>query len=225
MAGGAALPKMPVARLAFVPKGEEAGDAQEVVRTGMALRPLAQQNVDGKIEATARAFEPEFQASATPEHRGFIPGRLLVNTVVELDLEGLKLSIVADAGSFLFFRLRGVIPLASPHLHHMVLEEEGLPEGFLHVVRAMYAENQVVWAAAGREFEIARVTSGVLQGSPLSSLLCVATMDPIKRALVRAAPPCSCVRVMADDVGAAVPEVRSPAACGGFPTRRAWPPG
>lgn len=43
MDDGAAPPEMLVAHLASVPNGEEAGDAQKVIRGGKALHPLALQ--------------------------------------------------------------------------------------------------------------------------------------------------------------------------------------
>lgn len=90
-------------RLAFVPKGEEAGAAQQVIRRGKAMRPLAPQKTDWNIvaAATARTLKLAFKASATPEQRGVIQRRSLTYNVVELDLEARKLSMVADAISFL----------------------------------------------------------------------------------------------------------------------------
>lgn len=54
--------------------------------------------------------------------------------------------------------------------------------------------------AGVRDFEIARVTAGVRQSIQLSSFLFVAAMDPVIRALRRAARAGSCTRMMADDV-------------------------
>lgn len=171
-----------------------------MVRGARVLRPFALQDIDGKViaSAAARALKPAFQASATCEQKGFIPGRSLVQNVVELDLEArINAASLHSSFSTSLRPARRCRTFSCTWCWRRKVSR--------NMVRALYSGNRVVWAAAGHDFEIARVASGVLQGSPLSSLFfCAAVI----RALVRAAPPKSCAGVTADDVRAAAPEVR-----------------
>jgi len=73
--------------ITFLPKGEFTENEVETIRDTECTRPLGLKNTDNKviISATIASFRKDMRRSTHASQRGFVPGRLLVQNVLDLD--------------------------------------------------------------------------------------------------------------------------------------------
>ena len=147
--------------------------------------------------------------------RGFVPGRQLIENIVDLDTEG-RIYGMKAASSFAggsgccpilaFWDFAAAFPSVAHAWLFLVLEARGVPDGFLAVIVAMYDMVCAFAVADGCTTFLFWILTGVLQGCPLSGMLFAIIMDPflVKFEMDICSTGKGCVRACADDVGAAL---------------------
>lgn len=105
-----------------------------------------------------------------------------------------------------FFDFAAAFPSVLHSWLHGALRASGFPEGFRNVVSAMYWDCLAMGLGASGFRPLFRITSGVLQGCPLSGALFVVCLNPFLEGMERAmaANRAGVVRACADDIGAAL---------------------
>ena len=126
--------------MVFPPKGEKAGDDEELQRNPSETRPLNLKDTDAKLIAGAHvlALRPAHKAWSLPQQRGFVPDRQLANNITDADA---ALRAFAWITHLLPVALLTDIKAAFPHLSQkylfLVMEVIGAPEGFRNVLMAL----------------------------------------------------------------------------------------
>ena len=164
-------------------------------------RPLSVVNTDNRLLANAARMrvEPMLAEAISQEQRGFLPGRSMLQNVVEVDGEMRHCCMDGTDPAAVFFDFAAAFPSLSHEYLHAVLEHLGIPASFRHLVKALYEGNGCTSAAAGGSFAGFSIRAGIRQGCPLSPLLFAVCGDLLVRRL-RSACPESSVRAYADDL-------------------------
>lgn len=141
--------------------------------------------------------------NAQSEQRGFVRCRQLAQHVLEHDTR-MRIEAVRDCffaiPAAVFLNLTAAFPSADHAFLFEPMEQCGIPEGAVSFVR--YAASTLVVVGAGGMESFTNLTSGVLQGSPLSALLFVLATDLILEQLSLALDPVGgMLRACADDIG------------------------
>ena len=168
-----------------------------------ATRPLALVNCDNRIVAAAakRRWERTFAAYVHPSQRGFLPGRSILQNVIDVDDAAMTISLRHASGAIVLFDFRAAFPSLSTSFLQCALELMGVPLEARRLVRALYHDQHCRISLAGETFDGFRITSGIRQGCPLSPLLFAAVTDLLLRILARRLPQLL-TRAFADDTAA-----------------------
>lgn len=221
--GGPAPEGLNNAVLAMLPKGSDPSDDDTgVVRSSDKLRPLCLKNVDIKVIAgvASHSMRSTLQSCAHPAQHGFIPGRSIIQNVYELDCMARALDTCAAAGAYgglLFLDIAAAFPSLSRKLVIASLRASGAPRRLVNLVLALFDRNVLLLKHGSAPSRVCEASSGVPQGCPLSSVLCVLATEPIARFLsdsLRRARGAA-QRLCADDVGLAIANVRAVRALAG----------
>ena len=178
---------------AFLAKGTEPTDVLDCVRSPGATRPLSLRNTDTKVLASAanRHLKPLVSERVHDVQKGFVSGRNFCANIASLDararIESQRPAAATDCPVLATY---DVAAAAFPSLGHQWLFNQlrrvGLPDGYLHVIRALYHLPMAYARFGGCVIPMFFLLSGVLQGCPLSGSAWAFAMDPILRALVAA---------------------------------------
>ena len=188
------------------PETEEERTEGSIFRHPEETRPLTLKNTDNKKVALVLNFSvsPVIERCACDLQNGFIHGRQLVQNPVDLDhsarLSSLRYASKHDEprnfAADITIPLKGclgLLPLlllfdyaaAFPSVAHWwifaVLKFAGAPTGFINAVKTLYTDNKGYYTVGGLRNFLFMVTSGVLQGCPLSGSLFVFAIDPLLR--------------------------------------------
>jgi len=173
--------------------------ATALARATLEARPLAMKCTDNKIVcATAiNCIKPVTCANTNSMQRGFVPGRQLVQNVVDTDTHSriyamrcmfgrgadfsglLHPDQVANLAISTFFDFTAAFPSVSHAWLFQVLRAIRLPVGLLSLVKAMYLDNRAYSSLNGSLQYLFTVSAGVLQGCPLSAALFNFALDPL----------------------------------------------
>ena len=205
-----------------IPKGD-IDINNEIARRVGETRPLSLKNSDNKVigAATARTIAPALAADITAAQRGFVPSRDLTTNIFALDAAQRawhsefngnpidKQDLLMQPATILFD-----FEAAFPSISHLglfaALRAAGLPRGTLLTIEAMYT---MVVTQLQADFTIPFfmiITSGVLQGCPLSgALFAIATNSAILMLIHSSllGGPAE-VRACADDIGITIPQLK-----------------
>ena len=207
----------------FPPKGTDPDDAVTCSRSTDDTRPLALINSDRKTTAAVmnRAVSQVYSKGINKIQNGFVRGRNFVDNVVDLDGSARVHSQSAVSGlipaafrpGLASWDYAAAFPSLSQLYMKAVLRASGAPLGLSNLIDVFYALvfAYVKVAAETIFFFIARC--GVLQGCPLSGTLFAAAADPtlchLEATCVGAnGKPRAALRACADDLGAAVEDIR-----------------
>ena len=82
----------------FPAKGQLDGDHEEIIREAHDTRPLSLKNTDNKIVTAVvnQAIIRSVSNGTHPSQRGFVPGRQLLQNVVDLDFHSRLCSLHAE---------------------------------------------------------------------------------------------------------------------------------
>ena len=93
------------ALMAFLLKGDKEEDFQRVIRKPCETRPLAFANCDAKsvTKAICEPLGEVAKQTADWRQRGFIKGRLMLESIIEVEADGICASILNDIDPGMFF--------------------------------------------------------------------------------------------------------------------------
>ena len=74
--------------------------------------------------------------------KGFLPGRALLEHVVDVEEQMLKRALADEDCSALFFDFKAAFPSITQHLLWETLELFGFPAAYITAIRRLYANNQ-----------------------------------------------------------------------------------
>ena len=225
----------------FAPKGDATAEenmTHSAFRKPKDLRPITLQNEDRKTVAGILnwCILPTVILFCSILQRGFIPGRQLVQNVVDLDFHSrcnasafygkTGVSYQACISDCLRWCLK-YLPLtvlfdfaaAFPSVAHKwirsVLKKIRIPQGMLNAFNVLYQDNEGVAKVGNLLKWLFSVKCGVLQGCPLSGTLFVIAIDPLLTLFEHYIynPGLGAVYACADDIGAALKDIRGLIIC------------
>ena len=208
----------------FPAKGDLDGDTEEVIRAPVDTRPLNLKNTDNKTCTSIfnTAVQPAISKGAHYTQRGFVPGRQLLQNVVDLDYHNRAQSIAVNAAHpvfdpksvdpafqvavLVFFDFATAFASIAHEFIFLVLRFANAPDWFINFVRSLYSFNHTFQMTADGKHLLFNIMCGVLQGCPLSSTLFVMCINPFLEHMDQSifARNLGVVRACADDVGAAL---------------------
>ena len=220
----------------FAPKGDatpEEASAHICYKKPKDLRPITLQNEDRKSVAGIlnQCILPTIILFCSILQRGFVPGRQLIQNVVDLDFHSrcyaatfhgktnLSYSTCVNEAlkwclNFLPLTVLFDFAAAFPSVAHKwirsVLKKIKIPQGMLNAFNVLYANNEGVAKVGNLMKWIFSVKCGVLQGCPLSGTLFVLAIDPLLTLFEHHIhnPGLGAIYACADDIGAAFKDLR-----------------
>jgi hypothetical protein len=154
------------------------------------VRPLSIVNTDNRLMANAYRLrvEPLVAKAVSGMQRGFLPGRSMLQNVVEVDTEMRAASLSEKDPAAIFFDFAAAFPSLAHDFLHDTLEYLGLPPAFRLFVANLYFGNGCRISVGGELHGGFSIRAGIRQGCPLSPLLFALTADLLLRRLRRALP-------------------------------------
>ena len=148
-------------------------------------------------------------ASANRIQQGFIPGRQMIENVMNLDTYAQVFGAAGRGAPLAFFDFAAAFPSVMHSWIMIVIEQNSTPDGFRQIIRAMYGFVECGTVPEGAYFFMYLILSGVLQGCPLSGLIFAMAVDPFLNKFVAEAEDtgAAVIRACADDIGAALRDV------------------
>ena len=177
--------------LALPPKGKRLGDLKKVVRMPSQTRPLNMRNSDNKTIASV--FNAKIKHHIAPlvpkSQNGFVPGRQLVQNILDIDSAGRIAalqaeaswsddSMITDVPAMVFFDFKAAFPSVSHDWLRTIIDRFELPLGFMSYVESSYSVNTVHGRIGGELAFAIYVRAGVLQGDHLAGTLFVLAVWP-----------------------------------------------
>ena len=165
-------------------------------------RPLTGSNCDAKVLAMALAESINLVINnwAIGCQRGFIRSRCMLDNVI--DIESKAACLTRNGGNrsaIIFLDFAAAFPSLARAFIWLVLKAIGFPEVVIACIAALYASNiHVIKTSTGLRFLFV-AESGVMQGSPLSSLIFVIVTDCLNNFLETLLCNEDLLRVYADD--------------------------
>ena len=164
------------------------------------VRPLSIVNTDTRLMANAVRLrvEPLLAQAVSPMQRGFLPGRSMLQNVVEVDGDMRAVSLQTESDGAVFFDFAAAFPSLAHDYLLDVMNSLQLPRPLCNFVANLYAGSGCRIAAAGGLHDGFSIRSGIRQGCPLSPLLFALCGDLLLRRLHKAVPE-DMLRAYADD--------------------------
>ena len=165
------------------------------------VRPLNIVNCDNRLLANAVRMRLESVLSpwVSADQRGFVPGRSMLQNVMDVDGGMMEVALECESGGALFVDFSAAFPSISHEYLKKVLRALSLPAHFLRYVEVLYHGVTCELVVCSRRLPGFAATAGIRQGCPLSPLLFAVVGDLWLRRLRRAVPT-SVVRAYADDI-------------------------
>ena len=178
------------------------------------VRPLSLMNTDNRLMANAYRLrvEPLLDKIVSPAQRGFLPGRSMLQNVVEIDSDMRAASLQAEQPGAVFFDFAAAFPSLAHDFMEDVLEFLELPLPFRLFVSNLYFGNGCKISAGGELHEGFSIRSGIRQGCPLSPVLFALCGDLLLRRL-QGSLPGDMLRAYADDLALVSRDVFLSARC------------
>jgi hypothetical protein len=161
-------------------------------------------NTDNKLLAALINYKLNLLAAttATPQQRGFVRGRSLVDNVLEVEAMAIHLHRhYYEKSGVALFDFSAAFPSLSHKWLFAVLQRMGIPPNICKVLRQLYTGcrmNIIFGGVGGISFE---VNAGIKQGCPASGSLFALALDPFLRMMMASIPPrLSTVVAFADDL-------------------------
>lgn len=175
------------------------------VFTPSGTRPLSVVNADSRILASAlrRRISPLMEGWISGAQRGFIKGRYLLNNVVEIDWEAMKVSWKSSRGAIILYDFQAAFPSVSQEYIWRTLEVLRVPQPLLQMLQSFYVDNVHTIKVKGRCFPSIVARSGIRQGCPLSPLIFAVVVDVLLRRLADVFSG-DAIKAFADDIGMVV---------------------
>ena len=166
-------------------------------------RPLCIVNAENRLLANAVRYkaEPTMANFIRKHQKGFLPGRSMLENVVDVEEAMLESSLRDLPHMAWFFDFKAAFPSIAHTYLKKVLAKLGCPHWLLCFVDCLYDNTRCSISLEGRLFEGFQQNAGIRQGCPLSPLLFILAIEPFLRKLWEL-PGMRTVRAYADDIAA-----------------------
>lgn len=145
--------------------------------------------VDASNRTLANIFrlvrERKAAAWVSESQRGFLPGRSMLRSVLDVDFAAQKISLKSRAGAIILFDCQAGFPSMCHDFVWGALKASGIPGRFIQATRSFHVGNRHHVRVKGKLFESVSVMSGVRQGRPLSPSLFAICADVRLRRVVQ----------------------------------------
>ena len=186
----------------FLPKSSSGltEDGLPAFRTS-ATRPLMVTNTDNRIiaQAVRLALEPRIEHLIVDCQRGFLPGRSLLENVLDVEQDMVRRAAASPSAGAFFFDFEAAFPSLSQAAIHAFVQSLGWPDWLRRFLECLYTDNECEICLMGGRFSGFAIQSGIRQGCPLSPLIFALFSDLFLRRLQREDPVCL-LRAWADDL-------------------------
>ena len=119
-------------------------------------------------------------------------GRQIIDNVLEIDWEYMKVTINSPRGALVLFDFTAAFPSVSHEYMWKALHSMGVPDSVINAFKYLYVDNTHMIRMNGKAHTSVTVTSGVRQGCPLSPLLFLLAIEPLLEKLCTELPDCFC---------------------------------
>ena len=186
----------------FLPKLPEGqvGEASEV-------RPINVTNRENRIHANAVRFRSEevMNSRVTSMQKGFLPGRSMLQNIIEVDFAMQQVSLEQEDGVAIFYDFAAAFPSVAHGFLLEVLAAIGLPPQILAFISNLYVRNVCSLIVGGHRVAGFEMQCGIRQGCPLSPLVFAVAVDVLLRRVKRLHPSVT-QRAYADDLTMVIPD-------------------
>ena len=200
--------------LVLLAKGDHDDDDNLVARAADDTRPVSLANSDSKIceIALGKPLAGALASWASPDQRGFLEGRMMVDNVIEIDTYGRIATLAGGSwhehagrhtslAVMAFFDFAAAFPSLAWMDLWMCMSYCGLPRPYIRAFKKVYKNNVHFLKFMGKIFRAYTNASGVKTGGTASGTLFVLCIDPFLRMLRTRVGPRDFGRGFADDIG------------------------
>ena len=101
-------------------------------------------NTDNRLVAAAakRRWENILQDFVYAQQRGFLPGRSILQNIVDVDDTAMRISLHTTSGAIVLFDFRAAFPSLSIDYMMTMLELIGVPRAARNLITALYFEQR-----------------------------------------------------------------------------------
>ena len=148
-------------------------------------RPLSISNTDNRLISVTikHSWEPTLARGVHPRQRGFLPGRSILQNIIDINEQALHAAFGSQEGAIVFFDFKAAFPSLSQDFLFRCLELRGMPNKPRNIIRSLYHNQRCSLALKGKQYPGFQITAGIKQGCPLSSLLFTVATDILLRYL------------------------------------------
>ena len=183
-------------------------------------RPLSLGNSDAKLFAAALcvSFESVLERFISKEQTGFVPGRSILECIVDVEEAMILATIEANHGAAFLFDYSAAFPSLAHTYMWQALASAGIPQFIIHALQGLYGRNDHWLKWQNCTDPVLSVKSGVKQGCPLSPILFIVATEPLLQFLKKHLSPGDTLRGYADDLAIVLQRVweTGPALAGAF---------
>lgn len=155
--------------IVFIPKGEHHDDEERLVRVPAQLRPMTLMQCSAKLTAAAanQALSQWVVRTVCGQQRGFVPGRSILDNIVELEGGMLEHSMAVGTlvGGWLL-DFASAFPSVSHAWLFTVLPHMRIPAALLRIIRALYTDFSTTAFFCGQPVAVFPITTGIKAGLP-----------------------------------------------------------
>jgi hypothetical protein len=163
-------------------------------------RPLTITDCSNRL--IANAYRYRWEGLIAPiidaSQRGFLPGRSMLQNVVDIEHKAMLTALAEDDGAIILFDFVAAFPSISRHFLHKAADRAGLPPNALQVIESFYYRTTSKILIQGCLYDEINITAGIRQGCPLSPLLFALATDSLMKVL-RGRHPTATTHAFADD--------------------------
>ena len=134
------------------------------------LRPLSIVGCFNRIIASALRFKlaRRMEEVVGKEQRGFMKDRQIIENVIEIDWEMMKVTVAGSKGALVLFDFTAAFPSVCHEYMWEALSSMGVPPQAIRAYQKLYQHNTHSIRMGGSTWDSVTVSSGVRQGCPLS---------------------------------------------------------
>lgn len=178
--------------LVFLPKSVEQGEGEEVLREAGVLRPLGLQNADAKLiqHTLDGPLTRHVAQHAHASQRGFVHGRNVLGTVLDVDREASIQWFRGDARRLpilISYDFVAAFPRAAHLCLQRAMSEADMPRGFIGFDAELCRMATLHLSQEGGATVFSRIAPGVLKDNTPRGSMFVLVMDTLLEALSQAA--------------------------------------
>jgi hypothetical protein len=174
-------------------------DGKEIHRAHE-TRPLTIADCSNRLIANGYRYRWEYliEAVVDVDQRGFLPGRSMLENVVDIEHLAMIAALSEEDAAMILFDFSAAFPSISRKYMQEAARQAGLPQTALQVIDSFYFCTTSRLMLHGHLFNEIEITAGIRQGCPLSPLLFALATDSLMK-VIRGRHPSAHKRAFADD--------------------------